>query len=138
MKDSITDLELFENASEDLKLYEGGPVGTDMLHFLHMYHDLVNESSSIDGNLCVGGNVEEIQYIASNFEYPHLRIFIGCAGWGPGQLAEELFDDSWLVSKSNRKILFERDLGTLWRDLIVQRGEEYALLINYPQNPRLN
>jgi putative transcriptional regulator len=39
---------------------------------------------------------------------PHSHLIaLGYAGWGPGQLEEELMENSWLTIKADAEILFD-------------------------------
>src|SRR4029453_15506486 len=39
-----------------------------------------------------------------------LRILLGYAGWGPGQLESELAQGAWLVAPADASVLFETDV----------------------------
>lgn len=66
-----------------------------------------------------------------------LRLYIGYAGWAPGQLANEIDRGDWWVLDVDPDVLFLKDTGNLWPDLMRratsitasrERGRAYALL----------
>jgi putative transcriptional regulator len=46
-----------------------------------------------------------------------LRLFVGYAGWGPGQLDNELARGDWWTLKADVDSIFRKDTGTLWDEL---------------------
>lgn len=59
-----------------------------------------------------------------------LRLFMGYAGWAPGQLDNELARGSWHVLPASVDSVFAKDPGELWKRLLparehrAQRGDE--------------
>lgn len=47
-----------------------------------------------------------------------LRLFVGYAGWAPGQLAAEIARGDWLVVKPTLDLVMRRDTRNLWRELV--------------------
>ena len=45
----------------------------------------------------------------------HAVVALGCAGWGAGQLEQELIEDSWLTVPVNETLLFDTPLDARWR-----------------------
>ena len=46
---------------------------------------------------------------------PNFHLLVGYAGWGAGQLASEVAQGAWLPASANAPLLFEDELGTLWK-----------------------
>ena len=46
------------------------------------------------------------------------RLFMGFAGWAPGQLESELARDDWFVLPASADIVFRRDTRGLWEELV--------------------
>jgi putative transcriptional regulator len=46
-----------------------------------------------------------------------LRLFVGYAGWAPGQLDNELARGDWWTLKADVDSIFRKDTGTLWDEL---------------------
>ncbi|MGB6424607.1 MAG: YqgE/AlgH family protein [Solirubrobacterales bacterium] len=66
------------------------------------------------------------------------RVYAGFSGWGPGQLEEELADESWIIEAPLPSELFPEDPETLWSDVLGRMGGEYALLARMPADPSVN
>ncbi|MDX1649508.1 MAG: YqgE/AlgH family protein [Myxococcota bacterium] len=57
------------------------------------------------------------------------RVFLGYAGWAPGQLEREIADGSWLVVPPNERLLFEAEPEVLWTEAVRSLGVEPATLV---------
>ncbi|KUJ65020.1 hypothetical protein ACZ90_52720 [Streptomyces albus subsp. albus] len=67
-----------------------------------------------------------------------LRIFAGYAGWGPGQLEEELADGAWYVVESEPGDVSSPAPERLWRSVLRRQRSELAMVATYPDDPSLN
>ncbi|MEC4015093.1 YqgE/AlgH family protein [Streptomyces sp. H27-D2] len=67
-----------------------------------------------------------------------LRIFAGYAGWGPGQLREELTDGAWYVVESEPGDVSSPDPERLWRSVLRRQRSELAMVATYPDDASLN
>jgi putative transcriptional regulator len=47
-----------------------------------------------------------------------LRVYAGYAGWGSGQLDRELLRGDWYVAPADAATIFEKDVESVWPDLI--------------------
>ena len=45
---------------------------------------------------------------------PSFRLFLGYAGWGPGQLVEEILRNDWLIAPLDKALLFARHPEEAW------------------------
>ena len=66
------------------------------------------------------------------------RVYLGCAGWDPGQLEAEVDADSWIVEEPSEDDIFTADPGGLWRRILQRKGPPYAILAQIPFNPSTN
>jgi putative transcriptional regulator len=55
-----------------------------------------------------------------------LRLFRGYAGWGPGQLEDELEANAWIVLDADRGDPFTGAPQSLWRDVLRRQGGPLA------------
>jgi putative transcriptional regulator len=61
---------------------------------------------------------------------PELRLFLGYAGWGPGQLAQEIERSDWLVAPFDRGSLFG-DPTEMWGRALASIGVRAESLPNW-------
>ena len=66
------------------------------------------------------------------------RVFAGHAGWGPGQLEDELAEEAWIIEPPRREEIFTEDPAELWATVLKRKGHRYALLATMPEDPSLN
>ncbi|MBO0893534.1 MAG: YqgE/AlgH family protein [Acidimicrobiales bacterium] len=72
---------------------------------------------------------------------PHVesvRIFVGYAGWAPGQVEGEMGERAWLVVDAEPDDPMTSDPLRLWKTVLRRQGGERAVLAGYPDNPSLN
>lgn len=71
-------------------------------------------------------------------EVGSLRVFAGYAGWGGGQLEEELEEGSWYLVHSEPGDICAPDPEGLWRGVLRRQHGSLAMLATYPDDPSLN
>ncbi|MYV37788.1 YqgE/AlgH family protein [Streptomyces sp. SID1328] len=67
-----------------------------------------------------------------------LRIFAGYAGWGPGQLQDELDQGAWYVVESEPGDISSPEPERLWREVLRRQRGDLAMVATYPDDPSLN
>ena len=124
----------------DRPLSLGGPVQTDTLHFLHRFGVGVPGGIPVLDDVHWGGDFETVKQLAadSSPDVRDVRFFIGYAGWGAGQLEEEIEQDAWVLTPAYADAVFTGAPDDLWRQVLREMGGDYAVLANFPENPRLN
>jgi len=125
--------------SEPDVLYRGGPVATDGA--------LAVGRLSRDGDEPVGwrGVYDDVGIV--DLDTPvelvdgtlsALRIFAGYAGWGAGQVEDEIEEGAWYVVPSELGDAFREDTTDLWRDVLRRQPGELAWVSTRPVDPNLN
>ncbi len=66
------------------------------------------------------------------------RVFAGYAGWGAGQLEEELTGEDWILEPARPDDAFTQEPGELWHEVLRRKGGIYELVARIPEDPRLN
>lgn len=67
-----------------------------------------------------------------------LRVFVGYAGWGPGQLDDEIAAGGWFVVDHEPGDAFSADPRGLWRRVLRRQPGDLALLSTAPDDPSMN
>ena len=71
-------------------------------------------------------------------ELRRARVFVGYAGWGPGQLESELEEDSWIVEAALVEDVFTSEPDELWSAVLRRKGGPFGVLAQMPVDPSLN
>jgi putative transcriptional regulator len=66
------------------------------------------------------------------------RVFAGYAGWGSGQLEDELSREDWIVEPALPDDAFTEAPDELWRDVLRRKGGIYELVSRMPEDPSVN
>ncbi|UXP31620.1 YqgE/AlgH family protein [Reichenbachiella agarivorans] len=134
--DVIRDVDGFEE-----KLYIGGPVQQDTLHFIHRSEDQEIGGKAIGGGLYWGGDYEMLlsKIKLGQLDSMDFRFFIGYSGWGQGQLQEEIQAKSWIVYKNvQASQILDIRTENLWKEALSKLGGKFKMFANYPSDPRMN
>lgn len=127
--------------NENFPLYIGGPVQNDALFFLHGIPEKITGGTLIGKNLFWGGDLEQIIFLINEqlIRPQDIKFFIGYSGWSPGQLEEEIQQNSWAVHNSfDPSLPFLLDGEDLWKQTLISLGPKYAHIANFPKSPYLN
>jgi len=66
------------------------------------------------------------------------RVFAGYAGWGTGQLEDEIEEEAWFIEPALPADVFSADPERLWSTVLERMGDQYRLLARMPDDPRMN
>ena len=120
-----------------LPLYLGGPVQPGALSYLHTDSLVLN--ANVISNLSFGHSLDSLAEIGESFSPTNkVRVFAGYSGWSPGQLEDEMKRDAWVTHPANAELVFHADTGELWKTILRQKGWQYQLLADAPEEPPLN
>jgi len=68
----------------------------------------------------------------------HVRAYFGYAGWSPGQLKNELKQNTWIVADAPTDLFERPGDATLWRNALGREGLEWRLLADEPEETDRN
>jgi putative transcriptional regulator len=66
------------------------------------------------------------------------RVYVGYAGWGPGQLDDELDEGSWIVEPALAEDVFTDEPDSLWSTVLQRKGGPFRVLAAMPPDPSQN
>ena len=107
-------------ASEDEALQAqvvlaGGPVHPERGFVLHDGGHAFDSSLEVGDGLYLTTSRDVLEAMARGEGPQQALVALGCAGWGAGQLEQELIDDSWLLVPNRNDILFKLPLAQRWQ-----------------------
>lgn len=123
------------------RLFQGGPVQNETLHFIHKLGDELEGSVQIGHNLWWGGNAEQLsQKIKLNLvDEEDVRFFMGYSGWGIAQLEMEIEENTWIVTGNVEDLMFDNEADNeFWRKIMDNLGGNYKVVANYPEDVHWN
>lgn len=104
-------------------VWSGGPVARSTGWVLHEpVPALVGEGTSTIGpGVALSTSPERLRALAAR-PPARMRLLLGYSGWGPGQLAREMAQGSWLHADLNPAIIFDLDADDMWRAAVETLG----------------
>ena len=103
--DMLEQLELGESKI-DKPVYSGGPVQMERGFVLHSAGDEWQSSMAISADICVTTSKDILQAMASGHGPEDSLIALGYAGWGAGQLEQEIANNVWITCPADSAIMF--------------------------------
>ena len=105
-----------------IRVQFGGPVEQGRGFVLHSA-DYVQESTMVvDDQVALTATVDILQSIATGKGPSKRLLALGYAGWGPGQLDDEILKNGWLTVESDPALLFNTDLDGKWEKALDKIG----------------
>lgn len=121
---------------EDEPVFVGGPVQPSSIVFLGEFLDPSPAGLLVLGRIgfpAPEAGIEELIEATSR-----QRVFAGYAGWGRGQLEQEIDGGDWIAQAALPEDIFSDSPEELWADVLTRKGGSYALIARMPLDPSVN
>lgn len=103
-------------------IYAGGPVGRGHLLILVRSDTYtLDEGIAVTDEITASSNFEKLSLLA-DAAHAQFHVYVGYAGWSPGQLDTEVARGDWLVRPGDIETLFTTDPLGLWESMITDDG----------------
>ena len=112
----------------DLRLHVGGPVQPERGWILVPSPPQGGEYRTIREGLYLSASPEVLREVLEQHPSPRARVLAGYAGWGPGQLDEELAQSAWLIGDIHLDLVFDIDAAAMWDVAIRRLGADPSAL----------
>lgn len=109
-------------------LYAGGPVNTERGFILHSTEKSWASTLSVGDNFGITASLDIIEATAAGNGPENGLFLLGYAGWGPGQLEQEITANAWLTSPADPEIVFKLPAGDRRKAAAGRLGIDLALL----------
>lgn len=109
----------------------GGPVHPERGFVIHDGDCEWDSSLAITDNLYVTTSRDVLEAIARGEGPASVTIALGCAGWGAGQLEDELVENSWLTVPADAELLFALPLEARWQAAAGRIGVDMMQVTEY-------
>jgi putative transcriptional regulator len=117
------------SAAMDIQVLSGGPVQTDRGFVLHSadFH-IRNSTLPIDDDVSLTATIDILRAIAVGEGPDRALLALGYAGWGAGQLENEIQLNGWLHCPADPAIVFDSALDTKYARALRSIGIDLASL----------
>ncbi len=122
------------------RVFFGGPVQTDTLHYIHNVGELLEDSRKISNGVWWGGSFEKLKFLISSqlITAANIRFFIGYSGWSEGQLLDEMNIGSWVTADMHPNYIFKSSPDALWSQIMSNKGDTFAVIATMPESATWN
>ncbi len=124
-------------ASEPAVVFTGGPVAGDAVIALAR-GQLGRVESFVEVVAGIGTIDLGLDPLDLGAPLASLRVFVGYAGWAPGQLEGELEQGAWFVVPFDHDDPFVADPETMWRAVLRRQHGRLSVFANYPDDLTAN
>lgn len=113
----------------DRAVLDGGPVRPDRGFVLHSEDFAAGEATQdVAPGIRLTATRDVLEAVAGDRAPAHFVLALGCAGWGAGQLEDELRHNAWLVVDPDDAIVFGDEHAAKWTRAIKSLGFDPAQL----------
>jgi putative transcriptional regulator len=119
---------------EDAPVLIGGPVQPERGFVLHSADGVWESSFRVSTSLSVTTSRDVLIAIAEGRGPRRTLITLGYAGWGAGQLEDEIKQNAWLTAEPDERILFDLPLEQRWESATRLLGINVANLSSQSGN----
>ena len=107
--------------SHQYKLYIGGPVSPGQIVLLLRTDRPLRDTAHVFANIFFSASEDTLrQLLLSSDHGEGFHAYRGYAGWGPGQLEDEVGRGDWYLVSADSRSLFEMEPSEIWHELLHQ------------------
>ena len=120
-----------DDSARRIEVRFGGPVEPGRGFVLH---NVPEHGDDPEGRLRIGQalaltTTRDILEDLAHGEGPESAVLaLGYAGWGPGQLEQEMLDNGWLTGDGAQDLIFSQDHDAKWQQALRAQGIDPSLL----------
>jgi putative transcriptional regulator len=111
-----------------LHLYTGGPVEPTRAWILTAREELDPEALEVMSGVYLSASPTLVRRTLESPPDQRVRMVVGYAGWGAGQLDNELAQGGWLLAPVEADLIFETSSEKMWEAAIRRLGAEPSML----------
>jgi len=109
----------------------GGPVHAERGFVLHDGDHAWDSSIRLPGGLSLTTSRDVLQALADGQGPAQALVALGCAGWGAGQLEQEIAENSWMTAPADADLLFRAPLEQRWQAAAGLVGVNFERMTHY-------
>ncbi|MBB3061010.1 YqgE/AlgH family protein [Microbulbifer rhizosphaerae] len=100
----------------------GGPVAPEQGFVLHGAGTRFDSTLEVSEDISLTASKDILESLAAGRGPDDVLVALGYAGWGPGQLEEELTENAWLTLPAEPEVLFATPWQKRWHTAAARHG----------------
>jgi putative transcriptional regulator len=117
-----------ESLSNSVPIHFGGPVEAGRGFVLHSDEYQQDATLEVDDGVALTATIDILKAIARGYGPRQSLLALGYAGWGPGQLDDEIRANGWLQAPADIDLIFGEDQASKWERSIAKIGIDPRML----------
>lgn len=110
------------------QVYYGGPVQPERGFVIHDGTGQWDSSLAVTDSIMLTTSRDIMEAIASGNGPDNMLVALGYAGWGGGQLEQEILQNAWLNAPAQNQVIFDLPADQRWKSAAEQMGIDLDLL----------
>lgn len=115
-------------SERDIRVHFGGPVEVGRGFVLHTSDYVQDATMVIDEQIALTATTDILKDIADGDGPRSSLLALGYAGWGPGQLDNEIQQNGWLSVAADDGLVFGHDPDSIWQGALAKIGIDVSML----------
>lgn len=137
LSEALPEEDLLEGT--DAPIFSGGPVQPDRILLLRRGGGSMEDFRPVHAQLSIGGTMDALKEAATSFGIMgEFRPYRGYAGWGPGQLEDEIEQLAWAVLPPDDDLVFCRNPEQVWPVMMKRLGGIFSVYATMPPDLSYN
>jgi putative transcriptional regulator len=124
----LRQMDIDPGAAPDVAIHHGGPVEPTRGFLLHSPEWGGQESIHVAGRWALTATLDILRAIAGGSGPRRWIAALGYAGWGAGQLEQELCGNGWFATPGSDSLLYDCDVDSRWAAGFQSAGIDTRLL----------
>jgi putative transcriptional regulator len=112
------------DAQGTVRIFAGGPVESSIGFVIHSAEYHRAETMAVDEHVSVTSSPEILRDIGRGAGPKKALVAFGYAGWGPGQLENEIAEHGWFTEPEDPKLLFDVERSVVWKEALSRRSRD--------------
>ena len=105
-------------------VFRGGPVQPEVVLVLHSAEYRCPGTLAVDGRVALTATPQILRDMAAKVGPQKSLFAFGYAGWGAGQLDNEMAHNVWFTAPSDPKLVFDADRDKVWELALARRTRD--------------
>jgi putative transcriptional regulator len=119
-------IDFTSSCAAEINVFSGGPVQQEHGFVLHTAGRVWDSTMAVSETVSLTTSRDVIEAIATDKGPEKYLVALGYAGWGQGQLEQEILANTWLNSPYSQNVLFDTEINKRWQGA----AEEIGININ--------